>query len=217
MDEAASAADPADADEAAETGPLRRCIVTGERCAKDGMLRLVVAPDGVIVPDVAAALPGRGLWLIARRDIVAAGTKKRQFDRAARRSVTVPPDLADRIEALLAARCRDAIGLARRGGKAVAGFEKAAQMLRGGQAGLIVAAADGAEDGRRKIAALAPDLPVLAVLNAAELGRAFGRDHVVHAVIGAGPLADRLLLDGARLAGFRADGADLAGANQRRA
>jgi len=186
-----------------ETGPLRRCIVTGERLAKEMMVRCVVGPDGQIVPDVGAALPGRGLWLTSRRDIVATAVKKRAFDRAARRSVTVPADLADRIEMLLVQRCREAVGLARRSGKAVAGFEKVGQAIRKGGVGLLLAASDGAHDGRHKIAAMAPGLPVMDRLDAAELGAAFGRDHVVHGAIGAGALAARLLLDSARLAGFR--------------
>ena len=43
-----------------ETGPLRRCIVTGDRLPREEMLRFVVGPDGRIVPDLAAAPSGRG-------------------------------------------------------------------------------------------------------------------------------------------------------------
>lgn len=196
-----------------ESGPQRRCIVTGERLAKETMVRCVVGPDGSIVPDVGAALPGRGLWLTSRRDIVATAVKKRAFDRAARRSVTIPADLADRIEMLLVQRCREAVGLARRSGKAVAGFEKVGQAIRKGGVGLLLAASDGAHDGRHKVAAMAPGLPVMDRLNAAELGAAFGRDHVVHGAIGAGALAARLQVDAARLAGFRAS-ADTAAAEE---
>ncbi|HET7594605.1 MAG TPA: DUF448 domain-containing protein, partial [Stellaceae bacterium] len=60
-----------------ESGPLRRCLVTGESRAKAELLRFVVAPDGKLVPDMAGRLPGRGLWLTARRDIVAAAVAKR--------------------------------------------------------------------------------------------------------------------------------------------
>jgi predicted RNA-binding protein YlxR (DUF448 family) len=196
-----------------ESGPLRRCIVTSERLAKETMVRCVVGPDGTIVPDVGAALPGRGLWLTSRRDIVATAVKKRAFDRAARRSVTIPADLADRIEMLLVQRCREAVGLARRSGKAVAGFEKVGQAIRKGGVGLLLAASDGAHDGRHKVAAMAPALPVMDRLNAAELGAAFGRDHVVHGAIGTGALAARLQVDAARLAGFRAS-ADAAAAEE---
>ena len=217
MTETPAASDPpAPADEE-ETGPIRRCIATGERQPKESLIRFAVDPEGVIVPDVAAALPGRGLWLTARRDIVALAIKKRAFDRAAKRSVKVPEDLADRIEALLAQRCRDGIGLARRAGKAVAGFEKVGQALRAGEVGLLLAASDGAENGKQKLAALARGLDltdeVVAALTGAELGIAFGRDHIVHAALGPGALAERVRVDGARLAGFRGIAATTPGAS----
>jgi uncharacterized protein len=59
---------------------------------------------------------------------------------------------------------------------------------------------------------LACDLPLIAVLSAAELGIAFGREHVVHAAIGRGALADRLVADATRIAGLRAGAAVRPGA-----
>jgi predicted RNA-binding protein YlxR (DUF448 family) len=204
-----AAADPAEA----ETGPIRRCLVTGERQVKERMVRFVVGPDGAIVPDVAAALPGRGLWLTARRDIVAQAVKKHAFSRAARRPVEVSSDLADRVAALLAARCRDSIGLARRAGQALAGYEKVRDALRAGPAGVVLAAVDGGVDGRRRVAGLAQGAPVVAVLSGAELGSAFGRDRVVHAMMRPGALAERLRVDAGRLAGFRGFGPDTSAAD----
>lgn len=187
-----------------DDGPQRRCIATGATGERAQLLRFVVGPEGDIVPDVAARLPGRGLWLTARRDIVEGAVAKRLFARAARRAVTIVPGLADRIEALLAGRLVETLGLARRAGLAVAGFEKVCETVRSGKAGLLLAALDGAETGRRKIRALGRDLPVAVVLTAAELARAFGRERAVHAAVGHGPLGDRVMIDAQKLAGFRA-------------
>jgi hypothetical protein len=143
------------------------------------------------------------LWLTARRDIVAAAVAKRLFGRAARRPVIVDEALADRVEALLAARCCDLIGLARRAGEAAMGFVKVERMLAAGAAGLLLGAADGARDGRGKLRALAPDVPERAVLTAAELGAAFGRDWVVHVALRNGRLAEALARELDRLDGFR--------------
>jgi len=195
----AIAATPAD-----DSPALRRCIVTGEVRDRGSLLRFVVGPDGAIVPDVAARLPGRGLWLTARRDIVERAVAKRLFARAARRPVVAPAGLADRIEGLLAKRCCDALGLARRAGLAVAGFDRVSEAVRRGRAALLLAALDGAEAGRRKLAALGGGLPSASVLTAAELGAAFGRDRIVHAGVGQGPLCERLRVDLGRLAGLRA-------------
>jgi uncharacterized protein len=179
------------------------------------LLRFVVGPDGVLVPDVEARLPGRGLWLTPSRDIVERAVAKRLFARAARQPVSVPADLADRIEALLARRCGDTLGLARRAGSAVAGFDRVSDVVRRGRAAMLLFARDGAEGGRQKLGALVRDLLSVAVLTSAELGAAFGRERIVHAAIGGGPICERLRLDLARLAGFRAapavgNGMDLA-------
>jgi predicted RNA-binding protein YlxR (DUF448 family) len=183
--------------------PQRRCIVTGETGDRPALLRFVVGPDGAIVPDIDARLPGRGLWLLPRRDIVERAVAKRLFSRAARRPVEVPQGLADRIEALLARRCCDTLGLARRAGLAVAGFERVSEAVRRGDAALLLLALDGAEAGRRRLTALARGADSASVLDAAEQGAAFGHDRAVFVAVGSGPLSSRLLLDLGRLAGFR--------------
>jgi uncharacterized protein len=167
------------------------------------LLRFVVGPGGEIVPDVAASLPGRGLWLTPRRDALERAVAKRLFARAARRPVVLPSGLADRVEALLVQRCCDAIGLARRSGIAVAGFQKVGEAVRAGKVALLLSALDGAEGGRNKIRALGRGLPLVTVLTSAEMGGVFGRDHVVHVALGGGRLSRRLLADAEKVAGFR--------------
>jgi len=170
---------------------------------KPELIRFVVGPDMKIVPDISERLPGRGLWLTAGRDIVNAAVAKRAFARAARASVLVEPDLSDRIESLLVRRCGELIGLARRAGQAVAGFVKVREALASGTTGLLLAASDGADGGREKVRTLAPDLPLVDRLTAAELGAAFGRDVAVHGAVARGKLATALMAEAGRLAGFR--------------
>src|SRR4051794_3494873 len=197
------AVDEPASDEAASS-PTRRCIATGEVRDRAGFLRFVVGPDGTIVPDIDERLPGRGLWLTPRRDIVDRAIAKRVFSRAARRQVSVPPDLADRLENLLARRVVDSLGLARRAGLAVAGFDRVGDAVRHGRAALLLCARDGAAGGRRKLAELGRDLPCADALTASELGAAFGRDRIVHAAVGGGKLCRRLFADLEKLTGLRA-------------
>jgi uncharacterized protein len=182
----------------------RRCLVTGEVRDKSALLRFVLGPGGSVVPDVAGRLPGRGLWLTPRRDIVKNAVSKGLFAKAAKAQAGAAADLDIRVEALLARRAVDLLGLARRAGQAVAGFAKVEAALRAGKAAVLVEAADGSADGRGKLASLGPGVPVVGVLMAAELGQAFGREHVVHAALSRGRLAQGFLAETARLAGFRA-------------
>lgn len=162
-----------------------------------------MGPGGELVPDLAGDLPGRGLWLTPSREFLERAVAKGLFSRAARRPVSVPPEFANRIEAVLIQRCCDGIGLARRAALAVAGFEKVCDAVRAGKVGLLLAALDGAAGGRGKIRALACDLPLATVLTAGEMGAVFGRDNVVHVGVGAGRLSRRLISDAEKLAGFR--------------
>lgn len=200
-----SAPDAVDAD--SEQGPERRCIVSGVVGPKERLLRFVVGPGQEVVPDIDERLPGRGLWLSARRDMVETATAKRAFSRAARQAVIAPPDLADRIEALLRARCRNLVGLARRAGLVVAGSDQVRAAGREGKVALLLEAAEGAADGRRKVMAAAPGAPVADSLTGADLASALGRDHVIHVAVLAGtpaqrPLVGRLRQELDRLAAY---------------
>jgi len=187
-----------------ETGPLRRCIASGERLDPERMIRFVVGPEDRLVPDVAGKLPGRGIWVEADRAKLALAIDKRLFTRAARRSVKVDADLAELVERLVERQCLDLIGLAKRAGAAVAGFDKVETMLRRGPVGVLVEASDGAADGREKLRRLAPGAAVVSLFPATALATAMGRDGiVVHIAIARGRLAERLVAASDRLAGLR--------------
>jgi predicted RNA-binding protein YlxR (DUF448 family) len=181
---------------------LRRCLVSGEIRPKEELIRFVLGPDGDVVPDLAERLPGRGLWLKARRDIVDAACAKQLFAKAARRPARVPADLGPRVEALLVRRCLDTLGLARRSGQVAVGSEKARAALKAGKAAVLVAAAEAA--GLARMRALAPNLPLVDLFSGTELGVALGREHLAYVVVFPGRLAQGLLREAARLAGFRA-------------
>ena len=184
-------------------GPLRRCLATRAVQPKSALLRFVVGPDGTLVPDLAGRLPGRGLWITPERDIVALAAARNLFAKAAKERVVVPSDLVDRVVQLLLRDLLDRLGLARRAGQAVAGFEKVRALLVEGAAGLLFAAADGAADGRRKLRLLAADVPLVDGLTSAELAAALGRDTVVHAAVRKGSFAERLAMAAVRLAKMR--------------
>src|ERR1700728_1599340 len=186
--EAATLPDSEPTEDERETGPLRRCVVTRERLPKERRIRCVVGPGRALVPDLAATLPGRGIWLSARGDVLetarAQGSLGRAFARAARGPVKVPPDLSAVLDAALVRRIGELLGLARRAGQAVAGFDKAREWLRAGRSRLILQASDGSAPERaRFLAGAADSVRVLDPLPAAVLGQVFGRDHVVHVAI----------------------------------
>jgi predicted RNA-binding protein YlxR (DUF448 family) len=191
----------------AEASRERRDIVSGQVMEEDRLIRFVAGPDGAVVPDLARKLPGRGLWVAADRSSVEAAAKKNAFSRSAKTKLSVPPDLAGQVEGLLYRRVLVGLGLARRGGDLISGFEKASAAVSAGRARWLIEASDGAPDGRRKLLAAvrrSPSPPeILGLYSAEELGLALGLENVIHTAFLAGRAAERWTLDVRRLSGFR--------------
>ncbi len=177
--------------------------MTGATGPTRGLVRFALAPDGKVVPDVAERLPGRGVWVTAERDAVTTAATKGLFARGFKGRALADADLADLVEERLSGRCLELLGLARRAGQAVAGFEKVRALLAARGAALLLEAVDGSDDGTRRLSRLAPDVPVLRCFRAAELGAALGRDLAVHVALKHGGFVATLERDMTRLGGFR--------------
>jgi len=186
----------------------RRDIVSGEVLPENRLIRFVADPDGNVVPDAAAKLPGRGLWVEASKAAIDKAVEKKLFARAAKAQVTATADLSARAERALLARMIGDLGLARRSGALFLGFDNVLRELLGPKPPkALIEAIDGAADGKRKLYAAAHRLElecvVIECLTSAELGLALGRENVIHAAVQPGGLAERLTFDAERLSGFR--------------
>ena len=189
-------------------GPLRRCIATGDVRSPGDMVRFVAAPNGGVVPDVAHKLPGRGMWLTSSRDAVTRASSKGLFAKAAKAPLQTPATLADDVERLLVKRLQDHLGLAKRAGALIAGFQKveeAFQMRQPKIEALIEARDSGAADRTKLVnwARRVGDVSIIGCLTAEEIGLALGRESVVHAALTSHPLAARIVAEAKRLGGFR--------------
>ena len=212
-------ADP-DLDDGPRTGKsatVRMCAVSREQRLVSELIRFVVSPTGEVVPDIKRKLPGRGLWLTASHKTVAEAVRRHQFAKGFKRDVRVAPSLAADTENLLSRSAVEALAIAAKAGQVVAGFAKVEAALRnrqnGGPVAALIHAADGAEDGIRKLDAAArqntgnraetPELPVITALTSAELDLALGRSNVVHAALLAGRASDTFLARARLLERFR--------------
>jgi predicted RNA-binding protein YlxR (DUF448 family) len=171
------------------------------------LLRFVAGPDGEVVPDLGRDLPGRGLWVEATRTAVDLAVKKNAFSRSAKTKLSAPGDLSDRVDSLLARRCIDRLGLARKAGALTSGFEKTDAALRAGQVAWLIEASDGSADGRDKLLAIARRQirppQICGVFSSDELSLALGLGHAIHSALLAGRWSQRWSEEMGRLAGFR--------------
>lgn len=89
------------------TAPTRTCILGREQATRGELIRLALAPDGQVLPDVRAKAPGRGAWIgVTRAELIAAAGPKGKLRGALARAFktndfTIPDDLADRVAAAL--------------------------------------------------------------------------------------------------------------------
>jgi hypothetical protein len=177
----------------------------------DDLVRFVLGPEGNIVPDLARRLPGRGVWVEGSRQALAEAVRRKVFAHSLQQAVTVPGDLLDQIERLMAQRLAEAISLANKAGLLVAGFAKVEELIGQGRAAVLVQAADGAADGIAKLArkfeasvgSERAAEAIVAELPGEQLDLAIGRSNVVHAAASGGGAAQRILEEARRLRRYR--------------
>ena len=173
----------------------RMCIVTREVMDEDALVRFVRSPDGEAIPDLQRKLPGRGVWVSLSHERVQEAVRKNLFSRGFSSETKAMPDLADTIGGLLRKLALSYFSLAKKAGLAVAGNSKVEDMVSKNLAQIIIHALEAAPDGRRKIDKLAAaDVKMINIFHVDELDLAFGRSNVIHAAVGRGRLAEKLLL-----------------------
>lgn len=137
--------------------PTRSCVLTRTRDARGHLVRLALAPDGQVLPDVRAKAPGRGAWIGVTYAELAVALAKGKLKGALSRAFkgapfTLAADLPDRIAAALERSALDRLGLEARGGTLLTGSERIESAARSGQLHALYHAADAGTDGVGKLA-----------------------------------------------------------------
>lgn len=188
----------------------RTCIVSKECFDRDEMIRFVVGPDGGIVPDLKRTLPGRGVWVLGRHELVDKAAGKNLFARGLKKNVTVSSSLADEVDTLLARSALAGLGFARKAGQCFTGAGKVDSGLRAGKVLALVHASNAAEDGIRKLmgAVFASEqngkkIKVFNLFDSDQMGLALGGTNVVHAALTHGGAANSFIKRAETLVRYR--------------
>ncbi|HLH87273.1 MAG TPA: RNA-binding protein [Xanthobacteraceae bacterium] len=202
-------------------GRERLCVVTREVKPTDEMIRFVAGPDRTVVPDLKRKLPGRGVWVTASRECLAAAVKRGVFARAFGADVTVATDLADQVQGLLERAFLDALAIARKAGEVVSGHAKVEAAAEDGAAVAFLQALEAGPEGVRQIMAairrgypeVAANVPVIKAFTSAQLDLALARPNVVHAALLAGRATETVMARWRALARLRVPEPDRADAS----
>jgi uncharacterized protein len=200
---------------AAAAATERLCIATRQVRPVGALIRFVIGPDGAVVPDLKRRLPGRGVWVTARRQAVAEAVRRRLFGRGLKAEVRVSPELPDAVERLLEQSALNALSIARKAGLVVHGFAKVEAAIASSEVAALIRASDAGEDAGRRLAAAfshgedgakeRTEGKIVKAFTSAQLDLALGRLNVVHAALLAGRASEVFLVRWQFLEDFRAD------------
>ena len=137
-------------------GSERRCVLTGKSSGRDGLVRLAVSPDGLVLPDALAKAPGRGAWIgVNHAELVKAAGNGRLRGALARAfktgQLTIPDDLPERTRQALRRALLDRLGLEMRSAGLMLGSDKIATAARQGDVAALYHASDASADGMHKL------------------------------------------------------------------
>ena len=189
----------------------RTCIVTRTEKRPEQMIRFVLGPENKVYPDIKRKLPGRGVWITARHNLVEEALREGLFARGFKSKVQSDPELPDVVEQLLAGSALETVSLAKKAGLLVPGQANAELAVRSGEAGLLLMALDASEGGKRKMefATRSMELhhdigvPVFRRFTSDELDKAIGSVNVMHLAVLSGSIADKLVTQLNRLIHYR--------------
>ncbi|MHA6689345.1 RNA-binding protein [Devosia sp. A449] len=192
----------------------RMCALTRVEKPVAELIRFVLGPDDVLVPDTEAKAEGRGVWISLNRDLVAEAVKKKVFARSLKTEVTLPDDLPGLTQLRLEQRYLNALSMARKAGQLTFGATKVRSLIDSGSLIALITATDAADDGRSKMVgplkalhyAAAEDgiegfdVPHFELLASEQMGLALGLENVIHAALTRGAAAQAAVAKARRLA-----------------
>jgi len=154
--------------------PHRTCIGCRETFEKRDLIRIVRSPEGRLVPDLKAKLPGRGVYLCNRPACLQKAVRKNLFSRALRSPVSAS-DLAgleETICRLLEEKVRSFLSVMRKGNQVVVGRESIAKKIKKKEVSLLLLAEESSE---KRAGYEGKNIPLRVFLSRDRLGGAVGK------------------------------------------
>ena len=163
--------------------PMRKCLVTGNIIEKKDLIRFVVDPENNLIADINQNLPGKGYWVKADRDTILKAINKNILYKTMKKEVNIEKNVINRIEIQITKHIINQISLCRKAGAAIFGFDKIKASIKNNNIGLVIQALDGSDREKKRL--LNQSIPRIIddCLTGSDLGKAFGREKVIHCAI----------------------------------
>lgn len=178
--------------------PQRTCLGCRQSVDQDGLLRLVLSPEGELLVDYRQRLPGRGAYVCFSADCLREAVRRRQFSRAFKREIASidPQRMLQSLQQQLQDKILGLVGMARKSGQAISGSGQVLDALReGGDVALVLVADDlspGIEEKiQRRVERLS--IPLWKMYDKERLGHILGKAQRSVVAVKAGPLAHSMI------------------------
>lgn len=158
----------------------RTCLACRKTLQKNRLVRYVVAPDGMILVDYSARLPGRGAYTCVDLDCLTQAVQRKQFDRAfkgANQSPEVGVLEAELCDAVWQ-KVQSLLGMARKSGQIISGTSEVQNALKSRVLpALVIVTKDLGDAIAKKIVPLAEQkvVPVYRLFDKDSLGAVLGK------------------------------------------
>jgi predicted RNA-binding protein YlxR (DUF448 family) len=196
-----------------ETDSERTCIVTRQIRSPSEMLRFVIGPDESVVFDLKRNLPGRGVWVTAKKPIVAEAVKRQAFAKSFKAKARAAATLAEDVDRLLEQGALQSLSICNKAGLVSTGAAKVEKAIASAPIAAMVHATDGGADGVRKIGQAltraygeaAVSVPRIILFASGQLDLALGRSNVIHAALKSGAACKAFLERCRHLSHYRSE------------
>lgn len=190
--------------------PVRQCALRRKSFREDELLRFVLDPSGRVVPDIKRKLPGRGVWVSADYDDIAAAVGRKVFSRGFKTSASADAHLADLAGDLLNRAALQDLAMANKAGLVISGFTKTEKAIKSRNNLNLIHAIDAARDGTEKLDRLARAVwgprenarCSISGFSSTEISTALGKINVNHAAIADGPAGQAFIRSAKRYIGY---------------
>jgi uncharacterized protein len=190
----------------------RLCIATRQARPVGELIRFVLDADGAVVPDLKRRLPGRGVWITARRYLIEDAVRRRLFRHGFKAEIRVSADLPDELDRLVEQWVLNALSIAHKAGLVILGFAKVEAAVAAAPLVALLRARDAGEKSSHRLAAafrrrtdVAAEGKIVEAFTSSQLDLALGRLNVVHAALLAGRASETFLARWRFFEYFRAD------------
>lgn len=156
------------------------------------MLRFVVSPEKEIIFDVAEKLPGFGIWIHSKKKLVETAIQQKLFNKAAKEAVKASETLPTQVEAALKERCLSLLGMARKAGLLVFGFEAVKKTIGTLETEIAFEAVGSSIRQQNRLYRPTDNIVICAHLSRESLGQITGQEAQVHVAVLKGKIAQEL-------------------------